>query len=84
MENLVVEPTIIDKIKGAQQHDSTTSTIKEKVLQGKYTDFKVRDDGVIRMNGRLWVPNDDQLRKEILNEAHSSGYTAHPGGTKMY
>ena len=36
------------------------------------------------MDGRVCVPNDDKLRKEIMSEAHSSGYTVHPGGTKMY
>ena len=30
------------------------------------------------------MPDDKEPRKEIMNEAHSSGYTVHPGGTKMY
>ncbi|XP_070036988.1 uncharacterized protein [Nicotiana tomentosiformis] len=33
---------------------------------------------------KLCVPNDDELRKQILIEAHSSPYAMHPGGTKMY
>ena len=34
--------------------------------------------------GRICVPNDEVLRKEILEEAHSTPYATHPGGTKMY
>lgn len=30
------------------------------------------------------IPNDTELKEEILHEAHSSKYTVHPGSTKMY
>ena len=84
MASLVAEPSIIEKIKEAQQHDLALQTIKREVPQGKYTDFRIGNDEIIRMNGRLCVPDDHKLRKEIMNEAHSSGYSIHPGGTKIY
>ena len=34
--------------------------------------------------GHLCVPDNDELRKDILDEAHKSRMTIHPGGTKMY
>ena len=30
------------------------------------------------------MPNNAELKKEILDEAHISAYVVHPGGTKMY
>jgi hypothetical protein len=30
------------------------------------------------------VPNNEEIRKLILEEAHFSPHTVHPGGTKMY
>ena len=39
---------------------------------------------MIRMGKRIYVPNEVELRREILKEAHYSAYTIHPGGTKMY
>ncbi|RVX16738.1 Retrovirus-related Pol polyprotein from transposon 17.6 [Vitis vinifera] len=30
------------------------------------------------------VPNDEDLRRELLEEAHCSKFAIHPGGTKMY
>jgi len=30
------------------------------------------------------VPNDGELRQVILDEAHKSGISTHPGTTKMY
>ncbi|KAM2391892.1 hypothetical protein ACFX1X_035451 [Malus domestica] len=32
----------------------------------------------------MYVPNNEELKKEILDEAHCSAYVMHPGGTKMY
>ena len=33
---------------------------------------------------RVCVPNDDELKKSILQEAHSGSFSMHPGSTKMY
>jgi len=41
-------------------------------------------DGILRINGRIYVPNHEELRQKILDEAHRSKYTIHPGVTKMY
>ena len=38
----------------------------------------------MRYQGRLCVPNVDVLRNRILEEAHWSRYSIHPGSTKMY
>ena len=32
----------------------------------------------------MHVPNNVELKKEILDEVHRSAYAMHPGGTKMY
>ena len=33
---------------------------------------------------RVCVPNDDELKKSILEEAHKGSFSMHPGSTKMY
>ena len=42
------------------------------------------NDGVLRFENRLCVPNDFALKKEIMEEAHRTQYSMHPGSTKMY
>ena len=32
----------------------------------------------------MCVPEIDELKREIMEEAHSSAYAMHPGSTKMY
>ena len=46
--------------------------------------WSVELDGASRWRGGLCVPNEDQLMKDILDEAHKSRMTVHIGGTKMY
>ncbi|WMV08764.1 hypothetical protein MTR67_002149 [Solanum verrucosum] len=46
--------------------------------------FSQGGDGVLRYQGRLFVPNVDDLREQIFAEACSSQYSIHPGATKMY
>ena len=54
------------------------------IAQGKATEFKVGTDNILRCNGRVCVPNVAELRKLILDEAHKSSLSIHPGVTKMY
>ena len=48
------------------------------------TELQVDEDGVLRHVKRLWVPKEQDLRKEILKEANSLAYLIYPGSTKMY
>ena len=41
-------------------------------------------DGVIRYQSKLSVPNIDDLRPNIIAEAHGYRYFIHPGSTKIY
>ncbi|KAL5538185.1 hypothetical protein UlMin_046260 [Ulmus minor] len=45
---------------------------------------KIGLDGVLHCKGRLCIPNDDELKEQILSEAHTTPYSVHPGATKMY
>ncbi|WJX56312.1 hypothetical protein P8452_41980 [Trifolium repens] len=49
-----------------------------------HPEFSVATDGAILYEGRLCVPQDDELKRLILEEAHKSGFSIHPGSTKMY
>ncbi|GJR64285.1 putative reverse transcriptase domain-containing protein [Tanacetum coccineum] len=43
-----------------------------------------RDDGVIYFIGRIWIPLVGGIRKLIMDEAHTTRYSVHPGADKMY
>jgi hypothetical protein len=67
-------------------HDEGIKIIKHKLSQGeaKYRCFHTDHQGVLWFNNRIVVPKKHQLRKQILDEAHLSKFSIHPGSTKMY
>jgi hypothetical protein len=68
LHNIAVQTTLKDSIVMAQQHDEGEEKYK----------------GILWFNGRIAVPKDHQLRKQILDESHLSKFSIHPSSTKMY
>ncbi|KAL6573208.1 hypothetical protein OROMI_012824 [Orobanche minor] len=58
--------------------------MKDRAQDGSIEKFAIAADDALTYDGRLCVPKDQALRKQILTEAHNAPYSAHPGGTKMY
>ncbi|GJS25791.1 retrotransposon protein, putative, ty3-gypsy subclass [Tanacetum coccineum] len=50
-------------------------TSGRNVKDGKHTEFRVDDDGVVWFEDRLCVPNDQTLREKVMTEAYSSPFT---------
>nr|GEV51032.1 hypothetical protein [Tanacetum cinerariifolium] len=48
------------------------------------THFERRDDGGIYFFDRIWIPSVGGVRKLIMDEAHTSIYSIHPGADKIY
>ncbi|WVZ97423.1 hypothetical protein U9M48_042963 [Paspalum notatum var. saurae] len=82
--NLIIEPTIKDQIIAAQKQDKGMAHIRESIDEKKKARFTLDDHGVLWFKNRLVVPKDMKLRKKILDEAHTSMFTMHPGCNKMY
>ena len=57
---------------------------KEEIEKGKKAEFQIRDDDMIVKGRRMCVPEYGELKRDIMEEAHSSAYAMHPGSTKMY
>lgn len=72
------------KIKEAQGKDPEISEWKKVLEEGSSSRFTKDEENILRYEGRLCVPTDEALRREILDEAHKSAYTVHPGATKIY
>jgi hypothetical protein len=86
LNHLSVEVTLRDSIVLAQQRNKGVRIIKQKIMQGegKYKCFRVDPEGVLWFNERIVIPRDHKLRKQIMDEAHLSKFSMHPGSTKMY
>ena len=65
-----VRSVYLDRVKAAQKRDPQLQKIMYDVQQGQSRDFIVDREGTLRLGTRLCVPNVDELRKEIMEEAH--------------
>ncbi|XP_070034872.1 uncharacterized protein [Nicotiana tomentosiformis] len=81
---VVAQSLLLERIKARRYDDLQLLVLRETLLQGGSKEVTIGEVGVLRLQGRLCVPNIDGLREMILVVAHSSRYSIHPGATKMY
>jgi hypothetical protein len=84
LANLMVKSELLARIKATQLEDPECAKIKQLLAEGKAKKFCLKEDGLLTHFRQVCVLGIGELRKEIINEAHHSLYTVHPGGTKMY
>ena len=52
--------------------------------KGKAKGFREDEHETLWFEDRIYVPNNEEIRKLILQEAHDSPYSTHTENTKMY
>ncbi|GJR48923.1 putative reverse transcriptase domain-containing protein [Tanacetum coccineum] len=78
--NMTIQSSIKDKILAAQNEASeAVNTSRNAVDQ-----LERRSDGALYYLDRIWVPLTGNVRTLIMDEAHKSKYSVHPGTDKMY
>ena len=82
LTNLLIQPTLIERIRIAQAKDPQLQKIRGQMRTDKAPHFLVDEEGTLRLGKRACVPNHAEIRRDILAEAHESGYSIHPGETK--
>jgi hypothetical protein len=84
LTNLKLESILLQRIIDAQRVDKGMKYIHEKIEVSKANCFRKDDQGIIWFKDCIVVPKDAEVRQQILDEAHLSRYSIHPGSTKMY
>ncbi|XP_070007231.1 uncharacterized protein [Nicotiana sylvestris] len=84
LDFVVSRYSLFDHIRERQYDDPHLLVLKDRVCHGNARDVTIGDDGVLRMQVQICVPNVDGLRVLNLEEAHSSWYSIHLGASKIY
>jgi hypothetical protein len=86
LSHISVEPAWQDQIIMAQLSYKGVQIIKKNLHQkvDKYNCFPQDEKGVLWFKNRLVIPKNQDLKRKILDEAHLSKFSMHPGSTKMY
>ncbi|GJU22350.1 reverse transcriptase domain-containing protein [Tanacetum coccineum] len=79
--NMTLQSSINDMILTAQKEASDESARLQKGLDKM---IELRDNGALYYLDRIWVTLKGDVRTLIMDEAHKSKYSVHPGADKMY
>ncbi|CAA0837884.1 Unknown protein, partial [Striga hermonthica] len=84
VSSMQVQPTLRERIRREHVSDEFVRAIDAKVRAGGVEGFHRDAYGALEFRGRIVIPKVEALQKEILIEAYTAPYLAHPGSTKMY
>ncbi|XP_073064078.1 uncharacterized protein [Primulina eburnea] len=84
LSTLVLRSTLFDRILKEQQSDVQLLKLKRSNELTGVSEFGLNRDGLMTFRGKICVPIGDNIRRDVLIEAHTVPYSVHPGGTKMY
>jgi hypothetical protein len=82
---LVVKPQSLDRITQVQEDDLELQDLIDRTRRGEAAGFYLTEGGTLMTtSGIAVIPNDAELRRDILDETHQTWYTVHLGKNKMY
>ncbi|KAD3066721.1 hypothetical protein E3N88_34601 [Mikania micrantha] len=81
---LTILPNLPEQIRNAQMEALKPENLAAESLRGMEQHLKEKADGLQYFMERIWVPHHGNLRDLVMDEAHKSRYSIHPGSDKMY
>ncbi|MCG5051266.1 hypothetical protein L2164_21575, partial [Pectobacterium brasiliense] len=81
---LTIQSNLPTQIRNAQVEALKPENIRAESLRGSRQQLEQKEDGAYYVTGRIWVPLYGNLRELVMDEAHKSRYSVHPGSDKMY
>ncbi|XP_074305466.1 uncharacterized protein LOC141640657 [Silene latifolia] len=84
IRDLTVEPELYTEIREKQKEDSKLVRCCATVRDREESWFSIHGDRSLRFDGRWCVLDDEELKRKIITEAHSTPYSVHLGGDQLY
>ncbi|EEA26621.1 retrovirus polyprotein, putative [Talaromyces marneffei ATCC 18224] len=81
LQGAVTDRNVIDRVLEANKRVAATTEAQEWTSK-KGSKWHI-EDGRLLFQGRLYVPNEEDLRVRLVDEIHRPPSTAHPGRDKM-
>ncbi|XP_075499247.1 uncharacterized protein LOC142537633 [Primulina tabacum] len=80
---LVIRPTLTDRIRREQPNDNQLMKLQSKADEKGNLEFTLNTNDLLTFRSRICVPSGDDIRRDVLTEAHTAPYSIHPGSTKI-
>lgn len=85
LSHVSLEPELLQLVIQNQLKDTELQGVWQLIESGKAPEnWKLHIDGSLRHKSRIAVPVDKEIRTAMMDNAHRTHFTIHPGSTKMY
>ncbi|KAJ0497126.1 putative nucleotidyltransferase, Ribonuclease H [Helianthus annuus] len=81
---LTIQSNLPTQIRNAQVEALKPENIRAESLRGSMQQLEQKEDDAYYVTERIWVPLYRDLRELVMDKAHKSRYSVHPGLDKMY
>ncbi|KAF5781372.1 putative nucleotidyltransferase, Ribonuclease H [Helianthus annuus] len=81
---LTIQSNLPVQIRNAQVEALKPENVRAEALRGSRQRLEQKADGAYYVTGRIWVLLYGGLRELVMDEAHKSRYSVHPGSDTMY
>ena len=81
---LITRLEMLNRVLETQKKDEKIYALVSQIGNDKETEFTVNENGVLHYKDWVCVPDGNDLRKAILEEAYNGSFVIHPSSTKMY
>jgi hypothetical protein len=82
--SITIKISLKNQIISEQMEALKDENTPDEFLRNTREVLTIEPDGACYFMGRIWIPVFGGLRKVIMDEAHRSRYSIHPGADKMY
>ncbi|KAI3780239.1 hypothetical protein L2E82_10210 [Cichorium intybus] len=82
--SITIHSHLSTQIKEAQLEALKPENVANEALRGMDKNLEVKEDGARYLMNRIWTPRFGGYRDIVMNEAHKTRYSIHPGSDKMY
>ncbi|XP_022042047.1 uncharacterized protein LOC110944709 [Helianthus annuus] len=79
---MIVTPNLFETIRKAQDKSLNVGDPKSERTEGFENKIVVNASGIRTRFGQVWIPRHCEAKTLLLEEAHKSRYSVHPGANK--
>ena len=81
---MTIHSHLFTQIKEAQIEALKSENVTGEALRGMDKNLETKSNGIRYFMDRIWIPKFGGFREIVMDEAHKTRYSIHPGSDKMY
>ena len=64
-------------------YEQVKDKLQQQSIEKRYEGYKLEEDGLLTLKGRIYIPNVADLKRVVMDEIHQAPYSSHLGYQKI-